>query len=104
MQYLAVHLQSICSTAAPGRRCGELCAVCAAAVRAQSLPQEAEELVDELPTEQGAQRFPAAEVVRTKSFFLPPMSLEEALEQARAVGQCLTWHSSCVLMAAIPRI
>jgi hypothetical protein len=53
---------------------------------AQSLPQEAEELVDELPTEQGAARFPAEEVVRTKSFFLPPMSLEEALEQVGSSG------------------
>ena len=40
---------------------------------AQSLPQEAEEMVDELPTDREAAAYP--EVVRTKSFFLPPMSL-----------------------------
>ena len=46
---------------------------------AQSLPTEAEELVDRLPTDQEAAPLP--EVVRTKTFYLQPMALEEALVQ-----------------------
>lgn len=45
----------------------------------QSLPSEAEDLVDKLPTDQEAAAFP--EVVRTKTFVLEPMTLEDALEQ-----------------------
>ncbi|CAL8463898.1 g3433 [Coccomyxa elongata] len=50
----------------------------------QSLPSEAEDLVDKLPTDQEAAAFP--EVVRTKTFVLEPMSLEDALEQVEQVG------------------
>ncbi len=49
---------------------------------AQSLPTEAEDLVDRLPTDQEAAPLP--EVVRTKTFYLQPMALEEALVQARS--------------------
>ncbi len=45
----------------------------------QSLPSEAEDLVDELPIDQQPAAFP--EIVRTKTFSLPPMTLEEALVQ-----------------------
>ena len=45
----------------------------------QSLPSEAEDLVDKLPTDREAAALP--EVVRTKTFVLEPMSLEDALEQ-----------------------
>ncbi len=44
---------------------------------------EAEDLVDELPTQHEAAAFP--EVVRTKTFSLPPMTLEEALVQVRRI-------------------
>jgi hypothetical protein len=47
----------------------------------QSLPSEAEDLVDELPTDQEPAAFP--EVVRTKTFNLTPMTLEEALVQVQ---------------------
>ena len=47
----------------------------------QSLPSEAEDLVDELPTDQEPAAFP--EVVRTKTFNLMPMTLEEALVQVQ---------------------
>ena len=46
----------------------------------QSLPSEAEDLVDEFPQEPPA-AFP--EIVRTKTFNLSPMTLEEALVQVR---------------------
>jgi hypothetical protein len=47
----------------------------------QSLPSEAEDLVDELPTDQEPALFP--EIVRTKTFNLAPMTLEEALVQVQ---------------------
>ncbi|KAK9824515.1 hypothetical protein WJX72_011019 [[Myrmecia] bisecta] len=46
------------------------------------LPED--EVVDKLPTDQQA-KLPV-EIVRTKYFFLKPMSLEEATEQAEQVG------------------
>ena len=46
----------------------------------QSLPSEAEDLVDEFPQEPPA-AFP--EIVRTKTFNLSPMTLEEALVQVK---------------------
>ena len=46
----------------------------------QSLPSEAEDLVDEFPQEPPA-AFP--EIVRTKTFSLSPMTLEEALVQVK---------------------
>ena len=52
----------------------------------QSLPSEAEDLVDELPTDQEPAAFP--EIVRTKTFSLPPMTLEEALVQVRDPACC----------------
>lgn len=56
------------------------------AVVLQSLPSEAEDLVDKLPTDQEAAAFP--EVVRTKTFVLEPMSLEDALEQVPLTQKC----------------
>ena len=47
----------------------------------QSLPSEAEDLVDEFPQEPPA-AFP--EIVRTKTFSLSPMTLEEALVQVKS--------------------
>ena len=52
----------------------------------QSLPSEAEDLVDELPIDQQPAAFP--EIVRTKTFSLPPMTLEEALVQVCGVDGC----------------
>ena len=48
----------------------------------QSLPSEAEDLVDEFPQEPPA-AFP--EIVRTKTFNLSPMTLEEALVQVKSL-------------------
>ena len=76
----------------------------------QSLPTEAEELVDRLPTDQEAAPLP--EVVRTKTFYLQPMALEEALVQARPAS-CLQvfqaaeakkregWSSGCGLQLTV---
>lgn len=52
----------------------------------QSLPSEAEDLVDELPTDQEPAAFP--EIERTKTFSLPPMTLEEALVQVCGRACC----------------
>ena len=52
----------------------------------QSLPSEAEDLVDELPIDQQPAAFP--EIVRTKTFNLPPMTLEEALVQVCDHHRC----------------
>ncbi len=71
----------------------------------QSLPSEAEDLVDKLPTDQEAAAFP--EVVRTKTFVLEPMTLEDALEQVPSHYNraCTQTPSVCfVLLRACTRL
>ncbi len=63
----------------------------------QSLPSEAEDLVDKLPTDQEAAAFP--EVVRTKTFVLEPMSLEDALEQVLPLSALIFVAAECMCVA-----
>lgn len=67
----------------------------------QSLPSEAEDLVDELPTDQEPAVFP--EIVRTKTFNLAPMTLEEALVQVQhqTAGPAPPASAWCRLMWAV---
>lgn len=63
----------------------------------QSLPSEAEELVDRLPTDQEP-----TEVVRTKKFVLEPMTLEDALEQvAPHCPRVCTQDAICLGLPAV---